>query len=1456
MSDLHHAGDHVDPPPGPGAPPSGDGLDPLLRRWHAENAERAAAGRDRLLASLRELQTQRPGAPVVVRRLTFARLAPLAAAAVIALTVIPLLLISNKTSPVATARADVVLAPDGGRLEAFDSEGDPLGPCVLKHTDVRATVCGPFARVTLTQQYHNRHTSNIEAVYTLPLSHNASVDGLSMTIGDRVIIGEVKERSLARRDYDAARESGRVAGLVAQERPNIFTQSVANIEPGADIDVTISYVEQVESRGGDYVFTFPTTVGPRYALGSDAADGGAPAPASALDDTGFSIRPGVNLLAPARISFTRNDKRLDPSALAASVAGAPGITEPAAAPGSPIAEFQAEYPDGEREAGTLYTGGLGEVGGRWFFLRPPARGETLAESAQLHTEAGGIAAAPTRPETRSGHDLSISVTIDTGGPGLVDVESPAHAVTRQDIRLRSDGMPSRTKVTLADKAAIANRDFVLRWRQAAPGVVDSVFTARTGQGDFFAVVLQPPNRVEDAAAVPRELVFALDTSGPMRGPALDTAKAVARGLIGSMRPQDTFNAVTFGGDARTLWPSPRPANDANRDAALSFFDQDEGAAGTGRQTALQSALRSSGDDTATLEPISPAELGALPADGREVAVRIDDGELDSSGLTTASVLTDGRIILDASAEPPVAARVEQMKLPRTYLRRAAEHLGDGTKLALVVRGRWTTEPGREPARALVAESTVLADEAPVRPVRIAFLLTDGHTGNAHAVADTIRQSRGEARVFPVGIGDSADRAALEVLARAGGGEAEFVPIVPSPDPAPGANSEDAGARTLAAAIERLGRRVGTPALTHITAELSPGLDAADIEPPLDELPDLFESRPITLVGRLSHAAEGAITIRGQTVAGPWERTIPIRFVDRPSGGGGPASPELGDSVIPNLWARARIDRLLAGGPGAFGPGGTPADVRARVAQLGEAFGIVSPFTSLVAVDHRQMTIDGRAVLVPIPVDLPESTTWDGFFAPDVVQRAAAEAVRLQLRERKEDADGLAKSAANVSAAKDEAAFGREGVERRGRGAGRGGDWKNEADGGGGGAAAPESPSRAAPAAETPPPPAPAPAGAVGAAPAPKVAKPEPDAKTRQSEEVQSQPPAALTEIKAPPPPPNVTTKKSERARGASAGRPVAGDVEQRRWSLEAEAGAAPRDAERTDAALPADPVVQSLAAEAFYNRVEERLNLAVSLGEPARDRLAVAAGANFIAMNAAKGQYAAAERAQTLFQNRYPDAPLLDAWDHLAAADSTRASQTGTPNEPRADTNTAGPTADRIGKHGSGAEAAKSPGPTAPNPDPATLAARTEQAVVRERTLLRRLDRRLYDLLPAPMVNRPTPPPARLPKEEASPTDKAAAPEPGSPPGEPNAPRDSAVALTGDRVIVSVLVETIDAPTLDALRSVGFRVDKQLADARTIVGSIPIAGLESLTLLPAVKRIEPATVPRPAGAGTDGISVR
>jgi Ca-activated chloride channel family protein len=104
----------------------------------------------------------------------------------------------------------------------------------------------------------------IEAVYIFPLPQNAAVDDMTMLVGDRVIKGTIKRKEEARAIYEAARASGRIAGLLDQERPNIFTQAVANIMPGATVKISISYVEALSYEAGSFEFMFPMVVGPRY----------------------------------------------------------------------------------------------------------------------------------------------------------------------------------------------------------------------------------------------------------------------------------------------------------------------------------------------------------------------------------------------------------------------------------------------------------------------------------------------------------------------------------------------------------------------------------------------------------------------------------------------------------------------------------------------------------------------------------------------------------------------------------------------------------------------------------------------------------------------------------------------------------------------------------------------------------------------------------------------------------------------------------------------------------------------------------------------------------------------------------------------------------------------------------------------------------------------------------------
>jgi Ca-activated chloride channel family protein len=158
-------------------------------------------------------------------------------------------------------------AGGSGDLMMLDRQGQVAGLCPLRHTDVQAEISGPLARVTVTQDFENPSAEKIEAIYTFPLPSKAAVDDMTMTVGDRVIKGSIKRREEAREIYERARNQGQVAALLDQERPNIFTQAVTNIVPGARVKIVISYVETVPYDGGQYSFSFPMVVGPRYIPG-------------------------------------------------------------------------------------------------------------------------------------------------------------------------------------------------------------------------------------------------------------------------------------------------------------------------------------------------------------------------------------------------------------------------------------------------------------------------------------------------------------------------------------------------------------------------------------------------------------------------------------------------------------------------------------------------------------------------------------------------------------------------------------------------------------------------------------------------------------------------------------------------------------------------------------------------------------------------------------------------------------------------------------------------------------------------------------------------------------------------------------------------------------------------------------------------------------------------------------
>lgn len=161
-----------------------------------------------------------------------------------------------------------------GTLVAMLSSGKQLGLCPLQHTSVTANVSGYVARVTVKQVFQNPFKDKIEAVYTFPLSETGAVDDMKMKVGERTIKGTIKKREEAKEIYDNAKAHGQVAALLDQERPNIFTQSVANILPGNKIEVTLQYVDLLPYESGKYTFAFPTVVGPRFMPGTPVGKSG------------------------------------------------------------------------------------------------------------------------------------------------------------------------------------------------------------------------------------------------------------------------------------------------------------------------------------------------------------------------------------------------------------------------------------------------------------------------------------------------------------------------------------------------------------------------------------------------------------------------------------------------------------------------------------------------------------------------------------------------------------------------------------------------------------------------------------------------------------------------------------------------------------------------------------------------------------------------------------------------------------------------------------------------------------------------------------------------------------------------------------------------------------------------------------------------------------------------------
>lgn len=348
----------------------------------------------------------------------------------------------------------------------------------LKHTEVQAKIAGNLSRVELTQTFENPFTQPLEAIYVFPLPDEAAVDDMEIKIGERIIKGDIKKREEAQAIYEEAKQQGRTAGLLEQERDNIFTQSLANIKPGEQIDVTIRYTDSLKFEGGNYEFVFPMVVAPRFI------------PGTAIDDSGDTdVVPDASQITPPTIS----------------------------------------------------------------------------------------------PETRSGHDIGVTVEIDAGIP-ISNVRSTSH-----QLQIEHDGQIVRVKLGKED--TIPNKDLILRYQVSGDNTEATVLTQSDEKGGHFALYLIPALDYQTDEIVAKDVVFLMDTSGSQQGDPLQKCQELMRRFINGLNPNDTFSIIDFSNTTQQLSAAPLPNTQKNRSLAIKYINRLTADGGTNLLPGIQAVLK-------------------------------------------------------------------------------------------------------------------------------------------------------------------------------------------------------------------------------------------------------------------------------------------------------------------------------------------------------------------------------------------------------------------------------------------------------------------------------------------------------------------------------------------------------------------------------------------------------------------------------------------------------------------------------------------------------------------------------------------------------------------------------------------------------------------------------------------------------------------------------------------------
>lgn len=145
-----------------------------------------------------------------------------------------------------------------------ETQDPSLDSFPLKETSVTVDINGMIADIHVLQTYANEGTAPLNASYMFPASDKVTVHGMQMRIGNQLVTAQIKEKEEAEEEFEEAKEEGKSASLLEEERPNVFSMNVANIMPNDVVSIDLHYTELITPADGIYQFVYPTVVGPRY----------------------------------------------------------------------------------------------------------------------------------------------------------------------------------------------------------------------------------------------------------------------------------------------------------------------------------------------------------------------------------------------------------------------------------------------------------------------------------------------------------------------------------------------------------------------------------------------------------------------------------------------------------------------------------------------------------------------------------------------------------------------------------------------------------------------------------------------------------------------------------------------------------------------------------------------------------------------------------------------------------------------------------------------------------------------------------------------------------------------------------------------------------------------------------------------------------------------------------------